>query len=65
MSLWTYIHGSIYVDVPGRSQPEMQYIVSTILEHLPRVTGSEGDMEVYLQQREGSRHAGQGLVRTP
>ena len=53
MSFWTYIHGSILVDVPGRSQPEIQYIISSILEHLPRVTGSEGDMEVYLQRRDG------------
>ena len=53
MSCWTYIQGSIIVDVRGRSQPEKQYIISSILEHLPRVTGSEGDMEVYLQQRAG------------
>lgn len=53
MSFWTYINGSILVDVPGRSQPELQYIISSVLDHLPRVTGSEGDMEVYLRQRDG------------
>lgn len=53
MSFWTYISGTIEVDVPGRTQAEIDYILTTILDHLPRVSGSEGDMEVYVNRREG------------
>ena len=53
MSWWTHINGTVLVSPMGRSQPEMRYILDTVLEHLPRVTGSEGDMEVYVTQREG------------
>ena len=53
MSWWTHINGTILVSPMGRSQPEKRYILDTVLEHLPRVTGSEGDMEVYVQQRAG------------
>ncbi len=53
MSWWTYINGTINVDVPGRTQAEIDYILQTILDHLPRVTGSEGDMEVYINRHRG------------
>lgn len=46
MSWWTYISGTIEVDVPGRTQAEVEYILRSILDHLPRVIGSEGDMDV-------------------
>lgn len=50
---WTYISGTIEVDVLGRTQAEINYILTTILNHLPRVSGSEKDMEVYVNRREG------------
>jgi hypothetical protein len=53
MSWWTYIRGSIIVAPLGRTQPEKTYILDTVLEHLPRVTGSEGDMEIYVNQVRG------------
>lgn len=53
MSSWTYINGIITVEPLGRTQPEKKYILDTVLDHLPRVTGSEGDMEVYSIQRKG------------
>ena len=53
MSHWTYIFGTIEVDVPGRTQAEIDYILTTILDHLPRVSGSEKDMEVYVNRRKG------------
>ena len=55
MSWWTYVTGSIRVSVPGRSQPEIQYILDTVLEHLPRVTGSEEDMHVHAIREHGFR----------
>ena len=53
MSMWTYITGAIEVSVPGRTQAEIDYILQTVLDHLPRVTGSEGDMEIYINRHEG------------
>lgn len=55
MSWWTYVTGSIRVSVPGRSQPEIQYILDTVLDHLPRVTGSEDDMHVHAIREHGFR----------
>lgn len=53
MSFWTYIQGTITVRPMGRTQPEKRYILETVLNHLPRVTGSEGDMDVYIIQKNG------------
>lgn len=53
MSSWTYITGVITVYPMGRTQPEKRYILDTILEHMPRVTGSEEDMHVHVVQRHG------------
>lgn len=53
MSSWTYITGVITVFPMGRTQPEKRYIVDTVLEHLPRVTGSEEDMHVHVIQKAG------------
>lgn len=53
MSFWTYIRGAITVHPMGRTQSEKRYILETVLAHLPRVTGSEGDMSVYVIQKEG------------
>lgn len=53
MSDWTYINGTITVEPLGRTQAEKRYILETVLNHLPRVTGSEGDMDVYIIQKNG------------
>lgn len=53
MSYWTYINGTITVCPMGRTQPEKRYILETVLNHLPRVTGSEGDIDVYIIQKNG------------
>ena len=53
MSAWTYITGIITVSPMGRTQPEKRYILDTVLEHLPRVTGSEEDMHVHVIQKHG------------
>ena len=56
MSYWTYVNGVITLDVNGRTQVEKNYIIGSILDHLPKVTGSENDMEFYLTQVNGSNH---------
>lgn len=53
MSYWTYITGVIDVLPMGRSQPEKRYILDTVLEHLPIVTGSEDDMHIKVIQKDG------------
>ena len=50
MSWWTYITGTIEVSVPGRTQAECDYILRTVLDHLPPVTGSEHDMEIFVNK---------------
>lgn len=53
MSFWTYVNGTITVSPMGRTQAEKRYILDTVLEHLPLVTGSERDMDVYVIQKNG------------
>ena len=51
MSYWTYITGVIEVCPMGRTQPEKRYILDTVLEHLPKVTGSERNMSIHIVQK--------------
>lgn len=53
MSYWTYVHGTIVVTPMGRTQAEKRYILETVLDHLPIVSGSERDMNVYILQKAG------------
>ncbi len=53
MSWWTHVLGVVDVEVPGRTQAECRYIVDTVLEHLPLVTGSEGCMNAHAIQKDG------------
>lgn len=53
MSCWTYVSGMIVVSPMGRTQAEKRYILETVLDHLPLVTGSEGNMDVYIIQKNG------------
>ena len=53
MSYWTHITGTITVHPMGRTQAEKRYILETVLEHLPIVTGSERDMNVHIVQKAG------------
>lgn len=53
MSFWTYVNGNITVNPMGRTQAEKRYILETVLDHLPFVTGYEGNMNVYIIQKNG------------
>ena len=53
MSWWTFVKGVVEVEVPGRTQAEIRYVLESVLDHLPCVTGSECDMNVYISQRAG------------
>lgn len=53
MSYWTYVNGTVTVSPMGRTQAEKRYILDTVISHLPKVTGSERDMNVYVLQKNG------------
>lgn len=53
ISSWTYIKGVVEVSPRGRTQAEKEYILKTVLSHLPKVTGSEDNMNVYINQEIG------------
>lgn len=53
MSMWTYAQGLIELGVPGRTQAEKDYILQTVIDHLPKVTGSEGDMDIHIVRAYG------------
>lgn len=53
MSYWTHITGTITISPMGRTQAEKRYILETVLNHLPRVTGSERDMNIHIIQKMG------------
>lgn len=47
MSNWTYVTGWIKVTPAGRTQEEKEFILKTVLNHLPTVRGSEEEMYVH------------------
>ena len=53
MGSWTFVRGMITVSPLGRTQAEKRYILETVLDHLPFVTGSERDMNVYIISKNG------------
>lgn len=57
MSYWCYITGTITVSPIGITQAQKRYILDTVLDHLPLVTDSEGDMNVYIIQKNGHNHS--------
>lgn len=57
MSYWCYINGTVVVRPMGRTQAEKRYILDTVLNHLPRVTGSEGDMNIYVIKKNGFNYS--------
>lgn len=47
MSHWTYVKGMIEVSCYAVSNPQVRYIIESVLEHLPVVSGSEGNMRIH------------------
>ena len=56
MSYWTHVYGTIRLHVPGMTQRHKDFIVDEVLRHLPKVTGTEGNMRVCVMQEPG--HSG-------
>ena len=53
MSSWTHVKGMVEVEPLGYTQAEKRYILETVLNHLPHVSGSENDMKIYIIQKDG------------
>lgn len=53
MSQWTYVNGVIKVDTFSRSSAETLYLVQTVVNHLPAISGSEGDVQYYITIENG------------
>lgn len=49
MSQWTTVIGTIVVDTYSVSNAESIFIAQTVLDHLPKITGSEGDVQMSVQ----------------
>lgn len=60
MSCWTYVTGWIECMPFGRTQEEREYILKTVLNHLPVVDGSEEPMYVHIMQAGGYDSSGWG-----
>ena len=53
MGVWTHIIGAVEADTHGRTSAESLYIAQTVVDHLPRVPGGEGDLQVYVTLKRG------------
>lgn len=67
MSIWSHIHGVIEVETFGRTSAEAMYFAQTVVDHLPRIDGSEGPVEFYLNLKRGhncSSSADENMVQS-
>ncbi len=53
MSVWTYVNGVIKVDTFANSSARAMYVAQTVVNHLPKISGSECDVQYYLSLVEG------------
>lgn len=53
MSKWVQIIGTIEVNTFASSDAESIFIAQTVVNHLPKITGSENDVEYYLTLKKG------------
>lgn len=53
MSYWTFIKGVIEVEPVGYTTAHKRYVLDTVLEHLPLVTGSERNMNIHIIPKKG------------
>lgn len=53
MSQWTYVRGMIEADVCGMTTSETRFLAETATQVIPKVTGSERDMAIYVTIPDG------------
>lgn len=50
MSVWSYVKGVIEVDTFARSDAEAMFLAQTVVNHLPKIYGSEESAKYYLNR---------------
>lgn len=58
MSYWTHVRGIIELETFGRTSAESIFRAQTVIDHLPRITGSEGPVDYYLNLVKGYNVSG-------
>ena len=53
MSSWSYVLGTVRARIPSRTNAETVYIAQTIVDHLPKIRGSEGAAKVRVYLEDG------------
>ena len=53
MSLWCYVRGIIVADTFAEYTPAALYRAQSVVDHLPRISGSEGDAQFYIVTKRG------------
>ena len=61
MSSWTYVSGLIEVDTFSQTSAETIFKAQTVVEHLPRITGSEGAAHFVVVPMPGWHNQSSGL----
>lgn len=54
MSHWTYVKGVVEVNTPANTSAEAMFLAQTVVNHLPKIRGSEGDVSYHLNLRHGA-----------
>lgn len=53
MSVWSYVSGVIEVDTFADSDAEAMFLAQTVIDHLPKIDGSEHCAKFYLNKIQG------------
>ena len=61
MSSWTYVSGLIEVDTFAQTDAEAIFKAQTVVEHLPRITGSEDAAHFVVVPMPGWHNQSSGL----
>lgn len=56
--MWTHINGVLVVEPLGNTDAQTEYVLKTVLDHLPVVESRyEGEMEIYVNRRNGTNYS--------
>lgn len=53
MSIWTHINGVIEAETFASTNAQALYIVQSVVDHLPKITGSEGNADYFVNLENG------------
>ena len=50
MSIWTNVYGVVVLDTFANTTHQAVYMAKCILDHLPKIKGSEGPIDIFINQ---------------